>query len=160
MDAGQPAPLWPAVVQAGLIVAGWWAVHALSARRDRDKARREMRAKAAEGLGTRVTALQEDCLTYHTSERDEKLERKIKAGLQDLGYELEALRTSGAEVATLAACRAALVGLRRAATGRHFEDEHQGAWPHAAPELSDMAGAALDLKRRLLAFRFSQFADD
>ena len=119
-----------------------------------------MRAKAAEALATRVTALQEDCLIYHTAERDEKLERKIKASLQDLGYELEALRASGADGATLAACRAALVGLRRAATGHHFEDEHQAAWPQAAPELSDMAGAALDLKRRLLAFRFSQFADN
>lgn len=146
------------LLQGVLIMAGWWAVHVLSARRDRDKARREMRAKAAEGAATQATALMEDAFAYHTSERDEALERRIKVRLQDLGHEIEALRASGADGRELGACRAALIALRRSVTGQHFEDEHEQAWPHAAPGLTDVIGAALNLKRRLLAFRFAQFA--
>jgi hypothetical protein len=72
------------LIQAGSIIIGWIVVHRLSARRDRDKARREMIAKAADALSDEITKLFWIARDYHTKVRDIGVEDNIKMMLQDI----------------------------------------------------------------------------
>jgi hypothetical protein len=143
--------------QAVVVGFGWAVVHRLSARRDRDKARREMVAKSADTLSDAVGALLVDSRQYHLSERDSTLELKLKMTLQDLAMRVQGLSDICADEKSLAPCRAEIAYLRRSITGQHFEDEHVKPLAESDQQLESVADAAMRAKRQLLKLKHLQF---
>ena len=144
--------------QAAVVGIGWAVVHHLSARRDLDKARREMTAKSADGLADALSSILTEARSYHLNGRDQKLELALKMALQDVAMRVQALSDICPEKAALARCRAAVAALRRATTGQHFEDEHLGPLPENAQQLEEIADAVLRAKRDLLGLKHLQFS--
>ena len=136
---------------------GWYVVHRLSAQRDRDKARREMLAKSADGLTDALLVILSDARDYHLKDRDRKLELKLKMSLQDLAMRVQGLSDICTDEKELAACRAAVAALRRAVTGLHFEDEHFNPLPDSDRQLEDIAEAVMRARRQLLRLKHLQF---
>lgn len=112
------------VAQAVVVIVGWIVVDKLSSRRDFEKSRREMLTKSADELAAVVDKLLVDGRAYHLASRDETAEISLKLALQDLGLRTMALSDVCDDIAQLSACRTGIAALRRAITGRHFEDEH------------------------------------
>lgn len=144
--------------QALVVVLGWAVVHWLSARRDQDKARREMLSKALDSLVDDLTELHQKARKYHISDRDESEEIVLKMSLQDVTMLLVSLNTlNSAKPEYLANCRSTVLQLRRAITGDHFEDEHLAPLPPSSRQLESMGAAFLSAKRAALAAKHAQF---
>ena len=58
------------VGQAIVVCVGWWVVHDLSLRRERDKARRDLVAKTTESMGDVVTSILIEGRAYHLQLRE------------------------------------------------------------------------------------------
>ena len=145
------------ISQAAVVVVSWAVVHYLSARRDRDKARREMLAKSADVLGDIADKLLASARDYHAKPRDINLEISIKMTLQDLSLRTIALSDICADSQELAACRSGLLGLKRAITGKHFEDEHTGPLADSDAQLQEVASQVLRVKLSFLKLKHRQF---
>jgi hypothetical protein len=141
-----------------LVIVGWGIVHKLSAQRDFDKARREMIAKAADGLYDDLGKLFELANAYHLNARNEISEIEIKIKHQDLVHRVHGLSRLVSDSATLAKCRSTLAELRMAITGQHFEDEHTSPRTNKDPQVQLIADATLRAKRSMLELKYSQFA--
>lgn len=145
--------------QAVVIIVGWWVVHNLSARRDRDKARRDLVVEAADRLSDSADELLNQAVTYHTaSERDLAAERRIKMGLQDLVLQLNEIEGVCGGLHLVSACRSSVGAARRAITGKHFEDEHMSGLSESEDQLQLIASTVLDLKRHLARLKYGQFS--
>ena len=141
----------------GLIV-GWVIVHHLSKRRDIDKERRSLISEAAESQIENVNALLLKSRTYHLGAiRDQELELKIKMGLQDLAESISALRRIVQDETCLRNAINAIKNLRRAITGKHFEDEHTGSLTERDMIIETVALEALNAKRALLILSHAQY---
>ncbi len=141
----------------GLIV-GWVIVHHLSKLRDIEKERRSLIAEAAESQIENVSALLLASRTYHiNSSRNEELELKIKMGLQDLAESIGALRQIVPDESTLRNAINAIKNLRRAITGKHFEDEHTGSLTERDIVMETIAMEAVNAKRALLILSHAQY---
>ena len=132
---------------------GWYVVHRLSAQRDRDKARREMVAKSADGLTDALLVILSESREYHLKDRDRKLELKLKMSLQDLVMRVQGLSDICTDEKALAPCRAEVAALRRKVTGRHFEDEHIDPLLDSDRQLEDMAEVVMRARRQLLRLK-------
>lgn len=139
------------------IIVGWYVVHRLSATRDRDKARREMIAKALDGIAESLATIHDTARKYHLEERDQAEELHLKNALQDFSMCLVGLANVCAEKEALARCNRDAGALRRAITGEHFEDEHELPLEASAPQLQVIAEAYLNAKRNLLQLKYAQF---
>lgn len=155
MNEGADFIKW--VGQALVVGLGWLVVHKLSSARDRDKARREMVAKSVDGLAETLNALFLEVRTYHLNARDVACELKIKMTLQDMAMRAIALSDICSEQPSLAQCRADIASLRRAITGKHFEDEHTGQLTETDPQFQLTVDATLRTKRSLLTLKHRQF---
>lgn len=143
--------------QAGVIAVGWYVVHKLTDRRDREKSRREALVKIADTLSEDVDDILTCAREYHSSaQRNIASELKLKMQLQDLGIRVNGLSDIYSDQALIAHSRSKLGALRRAVTGSHFEDEHTGALPDNAAQHLLMVEAALDLKRALVTIKNRQ----
>ena len=134
---------------------GWYIVHRLSLDRDRARARWEMLAEAADNLDQRATEVLLNAQTYHTALRNVQLEAQIKMALQDMA--MRAIKLSDvADTATTqcADCRSKIAALRRAVTGKHFEDEHTAQVDRGDVILQEVAEAALQVKRAALSLKY------
>jgi hypothetical protein len=141
----------------GLIV-GWVIVHHLSKRRDIDKERRSLISEAAESQIENVNALLLKSRTYHLgATRDQELELKIKMGLQDLAESIGALRRIVQDETSLRNAINSIKNLRRAITGKHFEDEHTGSLTERDIIIETVALEALNAKRALLILSHAQY---
>ncbi len=146
------------VSQAAVVVVSWVVVHHLSARRDRDKARREMLVKSADILGDIADKLLTSARDYHVKSRDINLEISIKMTLQDLNLRIIVLSDICADTQKLAACRSGLLGLKRAITGQHFEDEHNSLLKDSDAQLQEIASQVLQVKLSFLKLKHHQFS--
>lgn len=151
---------WKWLGQAIVVVIGWAVVHWLSAARDRDMARREMVVKSADhlidALGTHLSVAHD----YHLKARDASAELKIKMAIQDMAIRTQGLSDILNDERALATCRAEVALVRRAVTGKHFEDEHDGSLSESAPQVQGIAEAVLRAKRAFLRLKHRQFALD
>ena len=143
--------------QAVVVGFGWWVVHVLTTSRDRDKARREILVDSADGLGESLSALFLEARAYHLASRDVASELRIKMTLQDLAMRATGLSELCRDEAKLAPCRSDIATLRRAITGKHFEDEHLVGIKEADQQLQSIAEAVLRAKRSLLQLKHAQF---
>ena len=143
--------------QLAAVGVGWYVVHRLSAQRDRDKARREMVAKSADGLTDALLVILSESREYHLKDRDRKLELKLKMSLQDLAMRVQGLSDICTDEKALAPCRAEVAALRRKVTGRHFEDEHIDPLLDSDRQLEDMAEVVMRARRQLLRLKHLQF---
>lgn len=143
--------------QAVTIVFGWIVVHRLSSTRDRDKARRELVAKAADGLSDIADGLLIKARFYHLNPRGMEQEIQIKMSLQDASLRTNGLGSVCASSSELATCRAALTGLKQAITSRHFEDEHAHPLDETSAQLQDIAAEVMRVKQAFLRLKHSQF---
>lgn len=144
--------------QAVVVVLGWAVVHWLSARRDRDKARREMLSKALDTLVVDLTELHQIARKYHVTARDESAEMVIKMSLQDITMRLvsfDALNSAGVQY--LSNCRSAVLQMRRAITGDHFEDENLNPLQLGDRQLESIGATFLNAKRAVLVAKHAQF---
>ena len=145
------------LVQAVAIVTGWIVVHKLSVARDRDKARREMLAKAADGLSDDVGRLLISAKDYHAKERDKNLEDQIKMALQDISIRTSSLTQISNDTAVLASCRSAILGLKKAISSTHFEDEHTENLDSGSNQIQTIVAEALRAKQSFLKLKHCQF---
>lgn len=145
------------LVQAGAIVIGWIVVHKLSAARDRDKARREMLAKAADALSDDAGKLLISAKDYHTKERDKNLEDQIKMTLQDISIRTSSLTQISNDATELASCRSAILGLKKAISSTHFEDEHTEVLGSGSKQVQAIVAEALRAKQSFLKLKHRQF---
>lgn len=144
--------------QAVVVGIGWFVVNRLSALRERDKARRDIVVESAEGLADEIDELLTDARSYHLGNRDSAAELSLKMTIQNLAMRTLALSDICADERLLAPCRADVAALRKAVTGRHFEDEHEGPLKEGDIQVQLMAEAALKAKRGLLKLKHAQYA--
>lgn len=140
-----------------IIAIGWWIVHVLSARRDRDKARREMVAKSCDSLSSSLSDLMTEARRYHCADRDVNGEQQIKMHIQDIAQSVSGLRLICSDTTYLNPCRSSIRGVRVAVTGKHFEDEHDGALSANDSPLQSIAEEIMRAKRALADLKHSQF---
>jgi len=114
-------------LNAIVVIFGWWIVHLLSARRDRDKARREMVAKSSDVLNAALNEIVREARKYHCAPRSSAAEQQLKMLIQDVAQSLSGLRLICADKTYLSRSQSAVRGVRISVTGKHFEDEHDGA---------------------------------
>lgn len=142
--------------QAAVIAAGWYVVHKLTDRRDREKTRREVLIRITDALSDDVDDILACAREYHSADRNIGHELKLKMDLQDLGIRINGLSDVYADQAVLGLARSKLAALRRAVTGVHFEDEHTGRLAENSSQQLLIVEAVLDLKRTLLTIKNRQ----
>lgn len=157
MSDGTGAELFKFAGQVLIGVIGWLVVHKLSRDRDRDKARREMVSKSIDGLTESIDKTLIDGRAYHLKERDTELELRIKIAMQDLALRLGGLGELKCPAAQISATRSALVRFKRAATEKHFEDEHEVPLKPGEAQLELMAAEAQKTKQLLLTIKHGLF---
>lgn len=143
--------------QATTIIAGWIVVHRLSSSRDRDKARRELVAKAADTLSDITDKLLISSRNYHLNPREIEQEILIKMALQDASLRTNGLGAICDSSSELASCRTALLGFKQAITSQHFEDEHTHPLDPTNSQLQNIAAEVMRVKQALLRLKHSQF---
>ena len=139
-----------------LVVAGWMVANTLAMKRERDKARRDMIAKSSDSLCDSIDKIFEVAIEYHSTERNRKLETKLKISLQDLTERVSSLSQITQDCDEPQRCIALSVGFRQAITRSHFEDEHLGPL-ESNVEYENIASTSLALKRSLVALKHAQF---
>lgn len=144
--------------QAVVVGIGWYVVDRLSARRDSEKARREAIVDSVDAIALSATEILTNAREYHSKDRVIALETRIKMDLQDLSMKLGSLTDIYKDASSIAHCRSQILALRKAITGRHFEDEHTSPLADGDIQHEEIAAAMLDLKRGLLKIRHRQFA--
>lgn len=158
--ASQDSSFWVEAVkffgQAVVVILGWVVVNKLAIERERDKARREMAVKTADGLCDSVDKLFEDARTYHSSHRDIKLEMKLKMSLKDFSQRVASLLQITQNRGELIKCLSGVVALRQSITAKHFEDEHNEPIEDA-PIYEGIAEATLEMKLSLVCLKHAQF---
>jgi hypothetical protein len=147
------------LANAVVVVAGWWVVHLLTARRDRQKARRELIADSTQDLIDALTQLMTSAYEYHTNERDTARENAIKMSIQDIAMSIQGLAgaTTQTDVAALNDAATAVSRIRAAITGAHFEDEHTAALSREHRLLQSIAERISQGKRALSVLKHRQF---
>ena len=139
-----------------LVIAGWVVANNLAKNRERDKARRDMIAKSSDSLCDSIDNIFEVANEYHSSQRDRKLEVKLKISLQDLTERVSSLSQITQDCNALQSCIALSVEFRQAITKNHFEDEHLGPI-ESNVVFENIASTSLALKRSLVALKHAQF---
>ena len=140
------------------IIGGWAAVHWLSQRRDRDKARRELIVKTCDAMSEQVARIMASAVKYHlATARDIAVEIELNSGLKDLSAQLRLLngvvkpKIDGVQSSGLHK------QFKQAITGRHFEDEHLGSLNALDPQINEAVAAASELRIYLSEIKFNQF---
>lgn len=135
---------------------GWFIVHRLSLSRDRDKARREMLAKASDVIDGLIDKLLESGSSYHAKERDVLEENKIKIALKDVGNRISSLKLLCSDD-DLADCRRKFIKLKQSITSSNFEYEHVPIESYDNKIHQDISAAVVDMKFALNCLKFKQF---
>lgn len=156
-DSSTASEVIKTLVQVVSVALGWYVVHKLSAGRDRDKARRDLLVKAADGLNEDVGKLLGIARDYHTKLRDRAAEDTIKMTLQDISARTNLLSDISFEAAELASCRKGILAFKKAITATHFEDEHDATLEPGAPQLQSIAAEGLKVKQCFLKLKHKQF---
>jgi hypothetical protein len=104
-----------------------------------------------------VNSVLVDSRSYHTGERNQALEQKIKMTLQGVAENVYALRNIARSAEEIGSAMRSIRELRMAVTGRHFEDEHTGPLDETNEDLESIALAGLNAKRALLTLQHSQY---
>ncbi len=116
-----------------------------------------MVAKSADQLIEALSAHLVLAHEYHLSPRNSAAELKIKMAIQDMAMRAAGLSEISSDEAVLTPCRTEIAGVRRAVTGGHFEDEHDGALKESNKQVQDIAEAILRAKRAVLRLKHAQF---
>jgi hypothetical protein len=144
--------------QALIVALGWFVVHKLSIKRDTDKARREMVAKAADGLSDLTDQIFAMSIKYHmTADRDSASEASVLMKLSDLGCRLGSLASLVSEGSVLEECTHAVVGLRQAVTKQNFQDQHEAALTMESQTIQMISATVIKVKQVFLELKHSQF---
>ena len=144
--------------QALVVIAGWWVVNWLTAKRELSKARRDAVAKEVDSLFDSINRLIADAMKYHAAfERDVANEVGIKMALQDLSHHVSGLGRVVNDKASVNHCSEKFIDFKRACTAEHFEDEHDGPREHESPIIEKIANSGLVLKNELMSVKLDQF---
>lgn len=140
-----------------MIAFGWYVVHKLSARRDIDKARRELTAKTADQIVDSLNQLLKSALAYHCAQHSVQNATAIKMAIQDIAQQVAALADICSDRRLIMTSQERIVLLRQTITGHHFDDEHDAPLGEDDRLLQNMASAFLDTKRAILELKYGQF---
>ncbi|MDH4867954.1 hypothetical protein SBO82_13375 [Alcaligenes nematophilus] len=142
-----------ALVGAVVAIIGWIVSHLLTVRRERDKVRRDMLTKDIDfALDlTRITL--EMVLDYHTSERSKQSERKILIQFDRLGDRIVNLPLSKSTEIGREELSNLMIDFKRAATGMHFQEEHDWKLSGSSDQLAFCQHNAARLESGLLRIR-------
>lgn len=152
------AELVKLIIPIVAIVIGWVIVHKLSIARDRDKARREMIGKVVDVLADEASKLMTTSILYHLAARDTAKETELKITLQDFSTRASLLARVSDDAAELACIRSSIVGLRKAITAQHFEDEHVTPLEQRDLQIQLIAESVLKIKENLTKLKYCQFS--
>ena len=108
------------------------------------------------GLTEKVTPLG-IALKYHTHARDTGAEQTLKVTLQDFSSRISLLTEVSDNAVELRQCRTALLSLKQAITGTHFEDEHVTPNAEGTEQVQLIAAEALRLRQCFQRFKHRQF---
>lgn len=145
------------IIQIVGLIAGWVIVHKQSSKRDIDKARREMIAKASDALSDDATKIFGVARKYHTTPRDASVEDEIKMAIQDLSIRTSLLSKVCKDEGELRICRNAVLDLKKSITGEHFEDEHATPLEPGSNQIQSVTESILKTKRAFLELKQKQF---
>jgi hypothetical protein len=143
--------------QAVIVGFGWFVVHRLSSARDKDKLRREMLAKTADGLCEDLSKLLTLAREYHLQSREKNNEVSIKIMLQDLSMRTAFLSDLCSDQDELRRCRTTLINFKKSVSGVHFEDEHTAALEINAQLFDLMALEYSKAKSAFVKLKHKQF---
>jgi hypothetical protein len=116
-----------------------------------------MIAKAADALGAEIGELLSSAREYHIQQRDIAVEENLKIVLQDLSARTSLLSDVCDDNAELSLCRSGVLAVKKAITGSHFEDEHDGALSASAQQIQVITAEILRAKRYFLQLKHKQF---
>ena len=145
------------VAQAAVVVIGWGVVNRLTQSREKDKARREMASRECDAIFALVDAFFSKSYEYHTTGRKLQDELFMKMEITHISYRVLNLQALNISATTISSLLSTLIRLKIAATGNHFEDEHEGAMSQDSAELGDMAEASISMKRQLIEVKSELF---
>jgi len=119
------------ILSAVLVVAGWIIVNKTQANRERRKQLRE----AVTDLQDRLSKIEQKAIEYHSTERQDSVEREVMSTLGRFEKACAALPRYVSSQRIWRACDASKVtvdgklvqAFRKAVTLSHFADEHSGA---------------------------------
>lgn len=145
----------PLAITAGMVTAtlGWWAVHALTLRRDREKFRLESLKADLGDIGSIIGDLIELSSGYHCSYRDIAKERSTLSLLTKLPLRIQSMPVAPNEAKEKENLLMLFNSLKRAITGSHFDDEHSGPLLPSSEQLSEIHRTALELEMAVLSLR-------
>ncbi len=156
-DTSVNAEILKFLLQAVIVGVGWFAVHKLSSRRDKDKLRLEMLVKTTDGLCEDLSKLLSQAREYHVNIRNENTEVSMKTALQDLSMRTAFLSDLSSNKDELRRCRGTLINFKRAISGTHFEDEHTESLAINDQLLEIMALEYSKAKAALVKLKHKQF---
>ena len=132
-------------------------MHKLTVTRDKDKARREMIVKAVDSLLEDTNKIVSMAWKYHLDARDKRLENEVKMMLQDLSSKASMLSDISQNNSELAACRSAIIAMKKSITATHFEDEHIERLEEESPQIQSIASESLRVKQCFIKLKHKQF---
>ena len=145
------------LAQVVVVVLGWSVVHYLSEVRDRRHSRLELLVRsidAAWELGDKLLAI---AFVYHGNVRNVRHELEIRMMFQDLMLRTISFSELSANIAEIAACRNAVLGLRLSVTRGHFEGRHTAPLEATSLLYWEMSDRAMRVKRAFLKLRHQQY---
>ncbi len=145
--------------QVTIVGLGWLVVHKLTIVREKEKSRRDMLLKGIDELLSAVNEIFTDARKYHSQKiRDISLEVSIKMTLQDISVQLEqkARLTNGRG---LEKCNKSFIGLKRAITLVHFEDEQDGELLDDSNLQQLIVAHAVAFKRNLHELKYDEVSN-
>src|SRR5580698_9380143 len=111
MAAGDCIGLGQFASNAAVVIIGWGIVHLLSARRDTQKARKDLVAGTSDALVAQITELFGSAREYHTKPRDIAVENHLKMTIQDIAQSMTGLKSMIEDRVSLGYCNSLARGL-------------------------------------------------
>lgn len=148
-------PITHITVIAGACIAilGWYVSHTLTARRERDRFRREILSKELDVAMSLVKEILEMAFDYHSNNRCVSRERKIIIAFNRLTYRAQSLPLTDLHDSSKQDLAEFIISFKISITGNHFEDEH--TYPLKADDamLSEFQHHAAQLEHSILKIR-------
>lgn len=155
MDSHFP---WLSALVGGLVaIIGWPISHWLTLQRENTRFRKETIAKEIGLLLDTVEQLSVKVISYHAEPRSITVEREIKALFSRLSQRIQYLPIQEHDKSGRIDAIAALIEMKRASTGWHFEDEHDGPVDAADEGIAVVQLKTHALESRLLHIRSTCF---
>lgn len=143
------------LLNALVIIFGWWIVHILSSRRDSEKMKKESSIKVIDEAVKMLEEISLLGIKYHTTERNEIEEFDLKSKIQNFSRFIYTIEKFIGKENSILQCTTNIKKLRQAITSQHFEDEHTDKLNCSNIILNEVADIHLTFRQTLIEAKFS-----